>query len=68
MAYFRIGSDCSPDHFKMLTVVINLTFCGGWAGSIYPGGPQACENTVRNNPQLFTDAYWIINYLKVYNR
>jgi hypothetical protein len=24
-------------------LVINLDFCGDWAGSVFPGGEKACE-------------------------
>ena len=66
MAYYRLGANCSPDHFNDMMIVININFCGAWAGDAYPGGQKACINGVRNNPGDFTDAYWTINYLKVY--
>ena len=29
-------------------LVINLDFCGDWAGSVFPGGEQACEAFVKD--------------------
>ena len=29
-------------------LVINLDFCGDWAGSVFDGGEQACEDFVKD--------------------
>jgi len=47
-------------------IIIDNTFCGDWAGSVYPGGNDACINFVKNNPGSFSEAYWIFNYIQVY--
>ncbi|KAB5591504.1 glycosidase C21B10,07 [Ceratobasidium theobromae] len=57
-------------------IIINLTFCGDWAGqpSIFNGAgcPGTCvvanPDYVNNKPGAFKDAYWDITSLKVYSR
>jgi hypothetical protein len=33
LAAFNMGSDCSPNHFYDMEIVINISFCGGWASA-----------------------------------
>lgn len=47
-------------------IVINLTFCGGFAGHTFPGGTTACEEWVANHPEEFGLAYWNIRSLTIY--
>ncbi|KAH9945470.1 endo-beta-glucanase [Epithele typhae] len=51
-------------------IVINLTFCGDWAGQegVYrsSGCPDTCISYVENNPDAFADAYFDVAWLKVY--
>ncbi|THU91896.1 glycoside hydrolase family 16 protein, partial [Dendrothele bispora CBS 962.96] len=58
-------------------IIINLTFCGDWAGNAYLGSgcparltnstPIAtCEDYVNNNPAAFKDAYFDFSWIKVY--
>lgn len=58
--------------------------CSDWAGNTYPGGIAACNDYVKNNPGMavikcfllfinheigkFTEAYWRINYVKLYQQ
>ncbi|KAG6917639.1 hypothetical protein DXG01_001746 [Tephrocybe rancida] len=56
-------------HFDQHNIIINLTFCGDWAGSVYPGSsgcPSTCVDYVNNNPSAFTNAYFDFASLKVY--
>ncbi|KAK4687465.1 hypothetical protein P7C73_g2661, partial [Tremellales sp. Uapishka_1] len=58
-----------PSHFGTHNIVFDLTFCGDWAGSAYassgcPG--SSCQDHVDNYPGAFTEAYWDINSLRVY--
>nr|AAQ20798.1 1,3(4)-beta-glucanase [Rhizopus arrhizus] len=64
---FQSGS-CSISYFSQLQIVFDLTFCGDWAGSVYSssGCPSSCNDYVANNPRSFTNSYWSINYVKVY--
>ncbi|KAL9093451.1 MAG: hypothetical protein Q9159_000305 [Coniocarpon cinnabarinum] len=75
MANFQ-GS-CDIDRlFHSHHAVIDLTFCGDWAGNTYgssgcpmsvPGNSKAsCEAFVAKHPEAFKEAYWDINYLKVF--
>jgi len=68
-AYFQLDNECPPSHFRDHTMVINLTFCGDWSGAVF--GSQCpnmgqCNDYVKNNPQAFNEAYWLINYVAVY--
>ncbi|KAJ7069579.1 glycoside hydrolase family 16 protein [Mycena amicta] len=51
-------------------IIINLTFCGDWAGSasVYAasGCPSTCNNYVDQNPAAFTDAYFEFNAIQIY--
>ncbi|KAL5488346.1 hypothetical protein ACEPAI_6454 [Sanghuangporus weigelae] len=57
-------------HFGDNNIIINLTFCGDWAGqdSIFSGAgcPGTCVDYVNNNPSAFTDAYWEFAAVRVY--
>jgi len=69
VANFEFGSHCSSSHFGPQNIIINLTFCGDWAGSTFASdcpGLGSCEDYVKYNPQAFQDAYWQINYVKVF--
>ncbi|CAE7231292.1 unnamed protein product, partial [Symbiodinium pilosum] len=59
--------NCPSWHFNDQQLVINLDFCGDWAGSVFPGGNQACIEYVQNpaNIGALSEAYWAINYVKV---
>lgn len=70
---FQGGSNCNIDsHFKDQQIVFDTTFCGDWAGrewskdNVCSGKAPTCEEYVRNNPKAFSEAYWTINALKVY--
>ncbi|KAL8653596.1 MAG: hypothetical protein Q9226_003790 [Calogaya cf. arnoldii] len=72
-ASFPSGSGCDVDtFFKDQQIVFDTTFCGVWAGEVWTTDPQCsslaptCQEYVQNNPEVFTDAYWSINALKVY--
>jgi len=68
-ANFILGGDCPASHFRDMSIVINLTFCGDWAGSVFADncpGLGSCQSYVQNNPGKFQPAYWSINSLKVF--
>ncbi|KAL8752855.1 MAG: hypothetical protein Q9199_005460 [Rusavskia elegans] len=72
-ASFVGGDNCNIDqHFKNNNIVFDTTFCGDWAGGVWSqdGSCSAqagtCREYVQNHPEAFTDAYWTINSLKVY--
>ncbi|PVH88102.1 glycoside hydrolase family 16 protein [Cadophora sp. DSE1049] len=66
------GTGCSIDsHFKNHKIVINNTFCGKWAGQVWNQSScsklaPTCEAYVAAYPKAFTQAYWLINSVKVY--
>lgn len=71
---FPLGNSCENDFFHNQQMVINLDFCGSWAGAVFPslggwpGGQEACEGYVRdpNNVENLKEAYWLIDYVKVF--
>ena len=67
-AFFPFGDSCPSTHFSDHVLVINLDFCGDWAGSVFPGGEQACEAFVKDpaNIEKLKDAFWEINYVKIF--
>ncbi|KZV62425.1 glycoside hydrolase family 16 protein [Peniophora sp. CONT] len=67
-AYFPNTNCDIGSHFNDNNIVINLTFCGDWAGSAYSssGCPGTCNDYVKNNPSEMVNAYFLIMWLKVY--
>ncbi|KAH0832128.1 family 16 glycosyl hydrolase [Lanmaoa asiatica] len=57
-----------PEHFGPHNIIINLTFCGDWAGAVYAnsGCPDTCENFVNTNPGSFYDAYFDFSAIRIY--
>jgi len=77
MAAFKMGPNCIyRDHFNDQVLVINNTFCGGYAGWPFlsdgcpdvPGdGPmEKCVTFVREYPDAFKESYWNIEYIRYY--
>ncbi|KAF2149354.1 glycoside hydrolase family 16 protein [Myriangium duriaei CBS 260.36] len=73
------GGSCNIDAmFFDMAIVFDTTFCGQWAGQVYQGqgcpmyNGQAswpsCVTYVAQNPNAFTQAYWEINYIKVFQQ
>ena len=57
--------------FAAQQLVFDTTFCGDWAGDVWSQGGCAskaatCEDYVANNGADFSEAYWSINALKVF--
>ncbi|KAG2142258.1 glycoside hydrolase family 16 protein [Suillus bovinus] len=70
-ANFRNSTECDiRSHFGANNIIIDLTFCGDWAGNpaIYnaSGCPLDCVTYVNNNPSAFTNAYFQISSMTVY--
>ncbi|KAK0309485.1 hypothetical protein LTR01_004592 [Friedmanniomyces endolithicus] len=70
LAQFQGGCDI-PSFFSNQQIVFDTTLCGAWAGAVWSSGSCAskaatCNSFVANNPSAFTDAFWSINALKVY--
>lgn len=68
------------DKFFNHSIIIDTTFCGGWAGGTFGEGPSACPlaagkspidscvDYVAANPQAFEEAYWGIKSLRVWQK
>ncbi|KAK5172231.1 uncharacterized protein LTR77_003869 [Saxophila tyrrhenica] len=75
---YNAQGQCPIDqHFNNMSIIINTDFCGDWAGNVftqYAGCPSSpgqnswgsCVNYVGDNPSAFTEAYWSINSVRVY--
>jgi hypothetical protein len=63
------------------SIIIDTTFCGGWAGGAFGNGASSCPTTneklsrtescvdyVGRNPEAFKEAWWGINSLKVWEK
>jgi hypothetical protein len=51
--------------FKQHAVTFDTTLCGDWAGAAYPGGKSKCNAYVETGSH-FTEAYWAINSVSVF--
>jgi Glycosyl hydrolases family 16 len=72
-ALASFSGECNIGNYvRNMQIVIDTTFCGSWAGAswstdqICSQKAPTCESFVQNNPSAFTDAYWSINHLRVY--
>ncbi len=75
---YNAQGECPIDqHFNNMSIIINTDFCGDYAGNVFtqyadcPASPGqnswgSCVNYVGNNPSAFTEAYWSINSVRVY--
>jgi len=59
----NLASEFGPNN-----IVINLTFCGDWAGAVFAsqGCGSDCASFVNQNPSAFKNAYWDFASLNVY--
>jgi hypothetical protein len=61
-------------HFKEQRITFDIKFCGEWSGNRWEDtcraqtGGQSCIGYVHNNPAAFKDVFWLINFVKVYER
>ncbi|KAF7314551.1 Glycoside hydrolase family 16 protein [Mycena kentingensis (nom. inval.)] len=65
------NTNCNfPEFFRQNNIIINLTFCGAWAGdaAIYAasGCPSTCNAFVEENPSAFSNAYFEFNAIRVF--
>ncbi|KAK7542798.1 concanavalin A-like lectin/glucanase domain-containing protein [Phyllosticta citribraziliensis] len=69
---------CDIDrYFRNHKIVFDITFCGTWAGQAFNASPScpltpghdawdSCKFYVAGNPSAFQNAYWDINWMRVY--
>ena len=68
----RSTGDCDiGSHFQNMNLVFDTTFCGAWAGQDWTESScqekaGTCEAFVRENPSAFTEAYWLVNSVRVF--
>ncbi|KAM3417695.1 hypothetical protein BST61_g5930 [Cercospora zeina] len=68
------GSGCDfAQAFKKMQLIINITFCGDWAGRVWESsganeatGYETCNAYVADNAEKFEDAYFEIGGVWVY--
>eukprot|EP01083_Nonionella_stella_P018778 52215_1 len=72
-AFWPWGSWCRGSYLRDIRLILDLTFCGDWSGGVfYDGCAQTvndtdCAHFVKNNPSYFEKAYWMIDYIRVFN-
>lgn len=75
ISYFGGGPNhCDINkHFQKMKIIFDTTFCGQWAGekevwktSSCSKKADTCEAYVKDHPQVFKDAFWLVNSVKVY--
>ncbi|PPJ61018.1 hypothetical protein CBER1_02002 [Cercospora berteroae] len=73
---------CDIDsHFRNMSIIINIDFCGAWAGNVYNQRPNCPQDVPKNTPEKAIDrcnafvgeypdrmseAYWEINRIQVF--
>jgi len=65
----KFGDKCPSWHFDDQIMVLNLAFCGDYAGEDgFDGGREACNRyvSVPAAQQYLKEAYWRLNYVKVF--
>ena len=74
-AAWPFGEWCSFNHFINHTIIFDIGLCGDWAGgSNWDGhcktdtGYSSCDDYVRDNPHKFSDAYFQVEQLLVFQR
>ena len=62
------------NYFKDLRLIINTTLCGDWAGNQYVDennpslrGWDVCKEAIKSTYYKMEDAYWLINWIKIFN-
>lgn len=67
------GGGCNIDqHFKNHKIVFDTTFCGAWAGEVFEtigeckNTGMKCEDYVKQHPEVYEEAFWELNGLRVY--
>ena len=72
-----VDGACDFDaHFKDHRIILNTAFCGDYGGNMYEAsgcpmteglnGYDSCMDYVAKHPGAFKEAYWDINFLKVF--
>jgi len=75
-------SSCDPNtYFRSHTTVFDITLCGDWAGNAWNAAPNGggqtcaqstgvatCQQYVLNNGAAFSEAYWSVASVKIYQQ
>jgi hypothetical protein len=63
LAYWKASSKCNIDsHFKSMNLVLNINFCGDWAGNVWSADSTCrakaadCKTYVAKNPTAYNSA------------
>ncbi|KIP03264.1 glycoside hydrolase family 16 protein [Phlebiopsis gigantea 11061_1 CR5-6] len=77
------ASSCNPSNFfSDHQAIFDITLCGDWAGAVWgtagvPGQDQSCaqitgvaqcQDYVLNHGANFTEAYWEVKYVQIYDQ
>lgn len=64
--------DAIDSHFKDQQLIVGTTLCGDWAGNAWntsetcASKAPTCDQYVADNPAAFSEAYWAIDSLQVF--
>lgn len=69
------GAGCKFDRaLQEMQLIINITFCGTWAGKVWESsgakkatGVETCEQYVANHPERFADTHWELGSVKFFS-
>ena len=72
----KFAGGCNIDqHFQNMNMVFDTTFCGQWAGADDVWAASSCSQMtstcnahVQLMPDAFTEAYWLVNGVRVYQQ
>ncbi|KAK5173085.1 uncharacterized protein LTR77_003207 [Saxophila tyrrhenica] len=61
------GKGCDyTKSFLPMNLIVNVDVCGSWAGEVYPGGAEACNEFAANNPEAYREAYFEFGGILMY--
>lgn len=74
LAFFPLGPHCPSENFLEQKIIINIDFCGTWAGEAWYSSDNEkcnrfgrCPDFVTNNPEEFKEAYFDFNSIRIYS-
>jgi len=71
-AKFPFGNNCPSNHFVNHKIIIDLTFCGDWAGQTFGNDcrniGKSCNDYLNGNKGALSDAFYQMLSVKLYQK
>jgi len=70
-AQFPFGNNCPSTHFVNHKIIIDLTFCGDWAGQTFRNdcpNEGTCTNYLKGNATALSDSYFQMLSVQLYSK